>query len=251
MAFVALTASSYYLTPILVQLGSGLPEIQISENESEVLYILPYRFHIFYTVEDMRTYVLTYALQLPFVFVSGFGQSAADCIMVTLVFHICGQMSVLALRINNIDTDPYNCSKELRNVIRSHIRLLRMGKAVKKAFSITLLAHLFGATSLVCILGYQILTNFANGEKTILITFVTFQFLVLLILYAHCTVGESLLTESAKVSEALYDCKWYNMPIKNARCVVLCIMRAQKPLCLTAGKFSIFCLSTLTDVSCS
>lgn len=37
--------------------------------------------------------------------------------------------------------------------------------------------------------------NFAKGERGVLVTFLIFQFLVLLILYAHCTVGESLLTE--------------------------------------------------------
>ncbi|KAF7378689.1 hypothetical protein HZH66_015476 [Vespula vulgaris] len=124
-----------------------------------------------------------------------------------------------------------------------------MGKIVADAFSVTLLAHLFGATSLVCILGYQILTNYSDGEKAVLISFLVFQFLVLLILYAHCTVGECLLSESTKVSEAFYACQWYNMPIKNARSIILCMARSQRPMCLTAGKFSTFCLSTLTDVS--
>lgn len=86
---------------------------------------MPYRFHLFYAVENMEVYIITYAWQLPFVFVSGFGQSAADCIMVTLVFHICGQMSVLALRINNIDIDPSICKREVRHVVLTHIRLLR------------------------------------------------------------------------------------------------------------------------------
>ncbi|XP_019696521.1 odorant receptor 85b-like isoform X1 [Harpegnathos saltator] len=248
MVFVALTATSYYLTPIIIIFGGGLPRVAIGENATRVIYLLPYRFHMFHVVEDMRTYVITYGLQLPFVFVSGFGQSAADCIMVTLVFHICGQMSVLALRINNIDTDPFSCQREIRNVVRMHLRLLRMGRAIEKAFSVTLLAHLLGATSLVCILGYQILTNVAKGESGVLVTFLIFQFLVLLILYAHCTVGESLLTESAKVCEAFYDCHWYNMSTENARIIVLCMARSQKPLCLRAGKFNTFCLSTLTDV---
>ncbi|XP_077255745.1 odorant receptor 67a-like [Temnothorax americanus] len=268
MTFVALTASSYYLTPIIIILGSGgLPEIPISENVTQIIYLLPYRFHLFYAVESMRAYTITYALQMPFVFVSGFGQSAADCIMVTLVFHICGQMSVLALRINNIDTEVCDCKGEVRHVVRMHIRLLRMGQIIRKAFSVTLLAHLVGATSLVCILGYQILTNFARGERGVLVTFLIFQFLVLLILYAHCTVGENLLTEvifygrkikikrmqleliySAKVCQAFYDCHWYNMSKNNARMIILCMARSQKPLCLTAGKFTIFCLSTLTDI---
>ena len=34
----------------------------------------------------------------------------------------------------------------------------RMGKIIEKAFSATLLAHLLGATSLVSILGYQMLS---------------------------------------------------------------------------------------------
>ncbi|KAK2574918.1 hypothetical protein KPH14_002609 [Odynerus spinipes] len=247
MIFVSLTASSYYLTPVLVSLGNGLPEIEVG-NVTQTFYLLPYRFHVFYPLENLQIYVITYILEMPFVFISGFGQTAADCIMVTLVFHICGQMSVLALRINNIDVDPMNSKKEIKKVVESHTRLLRMGKTVADAFSATLLAHLLGATSLVCVLGYQILTNFANGEKAVLISFLVFQFVVLLILYAHCTVGECLLTESAKVCEAFYACQWYDMPIESARCIVLCMARSQNPLCLTAGKFNTFCLSTLTDV---
>jgi len=106
---------------------SGLPKIVINENITQIIYLLPYRFHLFYAVENMRTYTITYALQMPFVFVSGFGQSAADCIMVTLVFHICGQMSVLALRINNIDIElcEHDCKHEVRHVVLMHIRLLR------------------------------------------------------------------------------------------------------------------------------
>ncbi|XP_039301706.1 uncharacterized protein LOC105199148 [Solenopsis invicta] len=251
MVFVALTASSYYLTPIIIILGSGsLPKIVISENVTQIIYLLPYRFYTFYAVENMRTYVITYALEMPFVFVSGVGQAASDCVMVTLVFHICGQMSVLALRINSVDADNelYDCRREVRHVVLMHIRLLRMGKRVEQIFSTTLLVHLIGATSLLCVLGYQILTNFAKGEKGVLVTFLIFQFLVLLILYVLCTVGESLLTESTKVCEAFYDCHWYSMSKNNAQMIILCMARSQKPLCLTAGKFTTICLSTLTDV---
>ncbi|XP_011642475.1 odorant receptor 2a-like [Pogonomyrmex barbatus] len=249
MAFVALTASSYYLTPIIIILGSGLPKIMINENVTQIIYLLPYRFHLFYAIENVHAYIIAYVVEMPFVFVSGFGQSATDCIMVTLVFHICGQMSVLALRINNINTEFRNCKREVRHVVLMHIRLLRMGRTIEKAFNATLLAQLLGATSLICILGYQILTNYAKGERGVLVTFLIFQFLVLLILYAHCTVGENLLTESAKVCEAFYDCHWYDMPKTNARMMILCMARAQKPLSLTAGKFTNICLSTLTNVS--
>ncbi|KAI4476748.1 hypothetical protein M0804_013365, partial [Polistes exclamans] len=124
ITFVALTASSYYLTPLLVALGNGLPIIETG-NISKTIYLLPYRFYTFYPLENLQSYIIIYALELPFVFISGFGQSAADCIMVTLVFHICGQMSVLALQINNIDIDPTKNREEIQAVVESHTRLLR------------------------------------------------------------------------------------------------------------------------------
>ncbi|KAI4476100.1 hypothetical protein M0802_014935 [Mischocyttarus mexicanus] len=124
ITFVALTASSYYLTPILVSLGNGLPVIEVG-NISQTIYLLPYRFYTFYPLENLQSYTIIYALELPFVFISGFGQSAADCIMVTLVFHICGQMSVLALQINNIDIDKKKNREEIQAVVESHTRLLR------------------------------------------------------------------------------------------------------------------------------
>ncbi|XP_029168866.1 putative odorant receptor 85d [Nylanderia fulva] len=210
---VALTASSYFLTPIIIILGSGA--------SCSCFYV-----------------ILFCAL----------GQTTADCIMVTLVFHICGQMSVLSMRITNINTELLSCRREMRHAVQMHLRLLRMGNTIEKAFNITLLAHLLGTISLVCILGYQILTNISKGDIGVLVPFVIFQFLVLITLYANCTVGENLLTESAKICEAFYKCHWYDMPMENARMIVLCMVRSQKPLCLTAGKFTIFCLSTLTDV---
>ncbi|RLZ02275.1 Odorant receptor 25 [Cephus cinctus] len=246
MAFVALTASSYYLKPILGNLGND--PIESESTNSTLTFELPYRFYLLYNVNDTHTYMITYLSHLPFVFVSGFGQSAADCLMVTLVFHVCGQLSVLTLRISSINSDPSQCSQNIKDVVVTHQRLLRMGQTIDKAFSAILLGHLVGATSLVCVLGYQILTNFAHGQNADLATFLTFAFLVLLVLYAHCTVGESLVQESTRVYEAWYDCNWYNMPTENARLIILCMSRSQKPLCLTSGKFGIFCLSTLTDV---
>ncbi|KAK2574917.1 hypothetical protein KPH14_002608 [Odynerus spinipes] len=156
-AFVGVTAPLYFFTPLLASLSKGQPRVETG-NVTEILYQLPYHFHVFYTIENTRTYFLTYFFEMPFVYTAGFGQTAADCLMVTLVFHICGQMSVLAVQINNINVDPCNCKKDIRKVIEAHVRLLRMSKKVAKAFNATLLAHLLGAMTLICVLGYQILT---------------------------------------------------------------------------------------------
>lgn len=88
-------------------------------------FILPYRFHLFYQVNDSRTWALTYLSHFPFVFVSGFGQTAADCLMVTLVFHVSGKLASLAIRISEINTEQGVCKQELRSIIIEHDRLLK------------------------------------------------------------------------------------------------------------------------------
>nr|AKO89992.1 odorant receptor 28 [Microplitis mediator] len=247
-AFVTMTATSYYAKPITSPPPPPEGELDVEMENATMSFILPYRFHLFYQVNDSRTWALTYLSHFPFVFVSGFGQTAADCLMVTLVFHVSGKLASLAIRISEINTEPGVCKQELRSIIIEHDRLLKMGQSIEEAFSETLLAHLIGATSLVCILGYQLLVNYARGQGADLVTFFVFIFLVFLVLYAHCVVGESLITESFKVCEAYYDCLWYKMPKESSKTIVLCMARSQKPLGLTAGKFGAFCLSTLTDV---
>lgn len=103
----------------------GLPRVAIGENATLVIYLLPVHFHLFYAVEDLCIYAITYALQLPMLIITSFVAIAEPSIMVTLVFHICGQMSVLALRINNINVNLFICRREIQNVVRNHIRLLR------------------------------------------------------------------------------------------------------------------------------
>lgn len=58
------------------------------------------------------------------------------------------------------------------------LNFFRMGKIIAKIFSATLLTNLLGATSLVCILGYQILTvsQYCNGDH-LKITFNIFTYL--------------------------------------------------------------------------
>ncbi|XP_044001351.1 uncharacterized protein LOC122847613 [Aphidius gifuensis] len=251
--FVAMTASSYYVKPITSPPPQPPPSSTINDDDFIINnltkpFILPYRFYLFHQVNDFKMYVITYVSQFPFVFVSGFGQTAADCLMVSLVFHICGKLAVLSIKISTINPNINFCKKQLNEIIIEHNRLLKMGQDIEEAFSETLLIHLVGATSLVCILGYQLLTNYAKGQNADLATFLIFIFLVFLILYAHCVVGESLITESNKVCEAYYACQWYNMPHDTSNGIILCMIRSQKPLGLSAGKFKTLCLSTLTEV---
>ncbi|CAB0035686.1 unnamed protein product [Trichogramma brassicae] len=132
----AFTATSFYVKPLLGQLGPADINARVlelfaqvmdyfranGEPNSTLIFLLPYRFYVLYELDDAPTYFWTYGSYLPFVFISGFGQSAADCLMVTLVYHLSGQLAVLSMRIEKIDGD----AKQLRRHVARHAKLLRI-----------------------------------------------------------------------------------------------------------------------------
>ena len=57
------------------------------------------------------------------------------------------------------------------------------------------------------------------------------------------------LIQSRKLRDAYYQCDWYEMPTRYRKALIICTIRAQVPLRLTAGKIYIWSLNSFTDVS--
>ncbi|XP_018393412.1 PREDICTED: uncharacterized protein LOC108772389 [Cyphomyrmex costatus] len=66
----------------------------------------------------------------------------------------------------------------------------------------------------------------------------------LISLYVYCYSAEKLMDESTNMVYGVYECKWYGLPSKNAKDLMLIVHRSTIPLKLTAGKFGIFSLET-------
>ncbi|KAL2734703.1 odorant receptor 4-like [Vespula maculifrons] len=49
--------------------------------------------------------------------------------------------------------------------------------------------------------------------------------------------------------KAIYNYEWYNLSPTEAKFFLICMIRTQKPQCLTSGKFTILSLTIFTDVS--
>ncbi|XP_018353653.1 PREDICTED: putative odorant receptor 19b [Trachymyrmex septentrionalis] len=60
--------------------------------------------------------------------------------------------------------------------------------------------------------------------------------------YTYCYSAEKLMAESTNMAYGVYECKWYGIPSKNAKDLMLIVYRSRIPLKLTAGKFGIVSL---------
>jgi len=55
--------------------------------------------------------------------------------------------------------------------------------------------------------------------------------------------------QSTTLREAFYNSDWYNNPPSTSKLINICMVRSEKPLMLTAGKFCVLSLNTFTSVS--
>lgn len=93
-------------------------------------YDLPYRIHLLYKITNIQTYIATYISRIPILYTIGFTQTAMDCLTLTVIAHLCGQLGVLSIRISNLDV--VNKSYELNEIIQRHQKLIKYGLLCSK-----------------------------------------------------------------------------------------------------------------------
>lgn len=87
-------------------------------------FMLPYKVHTFFDITNTRTYILMYLYLFPMLYAS-ICHMAAICLVVILVFHICGELSILSYRIRNVETYSQDMiADRIRSFVRIHLKIV-------------------------------------------------------------------------------------------------------------------------------
>lgn len=78
-----------------------------------------------YEVTGVQSYALLCVYLIPASMLLTIGATGADSLLVTLTFHLCSQLSILAHRVRNISIEPQIYSPEMRALVERHIELLQ------------------------------------------------------------------------------------------------------------------------------
>ncbi|RLU20799.1 ObirOr5-U59 [Ooceraea biroi] len=199
---------------------------------------LPLQTHYIYDKDKSPFFEITYVLQCIAVTLIGVMYSCTDSFLSLLVFHVCGQLVNLKERL--IDLDKF---QDFRNAlsynIRDHMRLIRSINIIDNVFTIMLLGALLYFGILFAFYGFLFGTMFSQG-RNLSVTRLTFILIVSLNTFMHmflyCVLGEILFAQCEAVYHAAYEYKWYTLEPKKARNILMIMIRANKPLYLTAGK---------------
>ncbi|XP_076244646.1 odorant receptor 82a [Calliopsis andreniformis] len=242
--FSTSSALSLFFVPMLFYTKPIVNCLLAKFNDCSLPFEVPMKVNSVYEVTEVQTYTLFCIYLIPTSMLLTIGATGADSLLVTLTFYLCSQLSILAHRVRNIDTEPQKYFSKMRILVERHTELLRLATILAETFSSLMFVQTLGLIFSLCIVVYQLLTTSDSGEDVNTIHFIIYSIAVVLLAFCYCFLGECLITESTEIQTACYSTNWYELPGEYARSLIFCIARSQKPLYLTAGKFYVFSLET-------
>ncbi|EFN71823.1 Putative odorant receptor 13a [Camponotus floridanus] len=164
-----------------------------------------------------------------------------NSLLITLVLHVCGQIDIVRQRLNEITRKNIKQGVTvsiMKTLIVRHQRIISFSKNIESLFSSIALVQFVSNTLVICCLGFLIVISIgAPGGSTMLVKSVLFYVVICLDAFIFCFVGEYLSTKSRMIGDAAYESLWYESNPNQNRDVLLMIIRSQKHLTLTVGKF--------------
>ncbi|XP_012538808.1 odorant receptor 4 isoform X2 [Monomorium pharaonis] len=241
MFMTGFTASIYFFWKIFVNWSAG-------NLESNFTNSLPYPVHPFFEIKDITTYICVsfyLGIMLP-VILCGYG--GPDAYVLSMSFHICGQFAALSCKIDNLLRDHKNYHRHISNIILRHRHLIRLAQIVENNFNMMYLQQTVCSVFLLCLTLYHMMAKSDYEENSKIALYALYTFCVSGTILTYCYTGECLLTESVKLRETFYNTDWYNISPSYAKLIGICLIRSERPMILTAGKFCVLSLNTFTSI---
>ncbi|XP_039310414.1 uncharacterized protein LOC105193106 isoform X2 [Solenopsis invicta] len=140
-----------------------------------------------------------------------------NALIVSLILHVGGQIDIMCRGLVEISSgdDTFDLqTSTIKALIRQHQRIIALSSDIERVFSYIALMQFLWNTLVICCLGFLIVT-------------------------------------SRMIGDAAYEAKWYSSHPTQSRILLLLILRSQRKLTITIGKFMDLSLERFTTVRCT
>ncbi|CAL7941822.1 unnamed protein product [Xylocopa violacea] len=162
-------------------------------------------------------------------------------LIAALILHVGSQIEVFCQNLQGI-----SCIYEkeesrvlaMKEIVVKHERIIRLSKKVETIFSYISLYQFLSNTLVICFISFILVISLHTEQATVLIV-KCFPYYIAINCEAFilCYTGEYLTSKSETITKSAYNFLWYDLKPQEARSILLVILRSQKQLTLTAGKF--------------
>nr|XP_031834885.1 odorant receptor Or2-like [Nomia melanderi] len=251
--------SRHLITICMVFLYSGGMSYQVlmpfSSKQKHKLNVtdkpLAYPTFEFLDAQSSPTYEIVFLLQTFGAMIMYTATIAAYSLAATFVSHICGQIQIQILRLENL-IDEHEGKNTFRQrltvIVRDHVQVLRFSKDVDEALREICLSEIMASTYAMCLLEYYCLAEWRNSDTVAIVTYFMLLISCTFNVLIYCSVGEVLSDQCSRVGGASYNILWYNLPARKAYNFILLDVISLYPPKLTAGKIIELSINTFGAV---
>ncbi|XP_011155748.3 odorant receptor 4 isoform X3 [Solenopsis invicta] len=175
-----------------------------------------------------------------------------NALIVSLILHVGGQIDIMCRGLVEISSgdDTFDLqTSTIKALIRQHQRIIALSSDIERVFSYIALMQFLWNTLVICCLGFLIVTSIGSTQgSTTLIKSLFFYVVITLEAFIFCYAGEYLSAKSRMIGDAAYEAKWYSSHPTQSRILLLLILRSQRKLTITIGKFMDLSLERFTTI---
>ncbi|XP_071568908.1 odorant receptor 22c-like [Temnothorax nylanderi] len=196
-------------------------------------------------------YTTVQSVQFYHLFLFACGIHIINCLLVTLIIHVCGQIDILRESLTNISKCSADSMDEftLPSLIIKHQRIIIFAESIETLFTYIAFMMLLSDTIIICCLGFIIVTSLNSPNvAAILVKTLIYYISMNLEAFIYCFSGEHLSAKSKMIGSAAYDSLWYDFPAKESRTILFLIVRSQNSLTITSGRVFDLSLERFTSV---
>ncbi|XP_013164627.1 PREDICTED: odorant receptor 49a-like [Papilio xuthus] len=127
---------------------------------------------------------------------------------------------------------------ELNSCFKQHQLLISCVEKFSVTYSYGFVTQLLSSMAAICAVMVQVSLDASSFKSVRLITSLAFFVAMIIQLAIQCFTGNELTYQAKLVADSVMECQWERMPARVRKMLLLTMMRAQKPLHLTAAGFA-------------
>ncbi|TGZ54468.1 Uncharacterized protein DBV15_12667, partial [Temnothorax longispinosus] len=133
--------------------------------------LLPFETYHFYDTDKSPQYELTFFIQIISCFLACIVYLSIEIFFVLIIFHICGQLEIFRCRLVSLVLCK-NFNKVLKNIIATHVRLIRFAENIENMYSLIMLIMILYVGIVFCLNGFlfTVLLKTSCGYISFLLT---------------------------------------------------------------------------------
>ncbi|XP_036141345.1 odorant receptor 13a-like isoform X2 [Monomorium pharaonis] len=206
-----------------------------------------------FVINTQRKYRLVLVTQFIGVMLCTWGAGLFNGLFLTLTLHVGSQINILLYSLTAIGSKDIRKKDSfltvMTKIIEKHKKIIILSENIENVFAPISLMKFLSNTTMICSLGFLIVTALDGpGAAEKILRSLTFFCVTNVEAFILCFAGEYMSNKSKEIGNAAYNSSWYDMNVKNSRLLLFIILRSQKQLQFTAGKMVVLSLECFTNI---